>query len=70
VRPVDTPQPRAHRFAVSKKPSKVNEPKAPYAANKPAKADPGLKFADPAKVKETNAKLIKVHRVVLEKLAR
>ncbi len=55
---------------MSKKPSKVNEPQAPYAAKKPAQADSGVKYADPAKVRESNAKLIKIHRVVLEKLAR
>jgi hypothetical protein len=55
---------------VSKKPSKVAEPHAPYAAKKPAKAESGIKFADPAKVKATNAKLMRVHRVVLQKLAR
>jgi hypothetical protein len=55
---------------VSKKPTKVNEPQAPYAAKKPAKGDAGVKYADPAKVTKTNAKLIQVHRVVLEKLAR
>ena len=54
---------------VSKKPHKVAEPQAPYPAKKPAKAEPGVKYADPAKVKETNAKLMQVHRKVLEKLA-
>jgi hypothetical protein len=55
---------------VSKKPSKVNEPQTPYVTKKPAPAESGVKYADPAKVRESNAKLIKVHRVVLEKLAR
>ena len=55
---------------MSKKPSKVNEPQAPYPAKKPAPTESGVKYADPAKVKVTNAKLIQVHRVVLEKLAR
>jgi len=55
---------------VSKKPHKVDEPASSYPAKKPAKVEPGVKFADPAKVKETNAKLMQVHRVVLQKLAR
>lgn len=68
--PVDTPLVPAQIPHVSKKPSKVAEPHAPYAAKKPAKAESGIKFADPAKVKATNAKLMRVHRVVLQKLAR
>lgn len=68
--PVDTAAPEAHRFAVIKKPHKVEDPASPYPAKKPVKAKPGVKFADPAKVKETNAKLMQVHRVVLHKLAR
>ncbi len=36
--PVDTPAPPPHRAPVSKKPRKVEEPQAPYAAKKPAKA--------------------------------
>jgi hypothetical protein len=60
---------------VSKKPHKIEEPKAAYPAKKPVKAAPapaqsGIRFADLAKIRETNAKLIQVHRVVLEKLAR
>lgn len=55
---------------MSKKPSKVNEPQTPYAAKKPAPAESGIKYADPAKVRESNTKLIQVHQVVLEKLAR
>lgn len=60
---------------MSKKPHKVEEPKAAYAAPKPVKAkpvraQPDIRYADLAKVRETNAKLIQTHRVVLEKLAR
>lgn len=55
---------------MSKKPHKVAESASSYAAKKPVKAEPGVKYADPAKVKETNAKLMQVHRVVLQKLAR
>lgn len=67
---VDTAASAAHLPPVSKKPHKVAEPQAPYPAKKPAKAAAGVKYADPAKVKETNAKLMQVHRVVLQKLAR
>lgn len=60
---------------MKKKPAKIEEPKAAYAVKKPAKAgsapvQSGIRFADLAKVRETNAKLIQVHHVVLEKLAR
>jgi hypothetical protein len=60
---------------VSKKPSKVEESQSTYAAKKPAKAEPapvqtgGTRYADLKKVRETNAKLIQVHRTVLQKLA-
>jgi|SRR6478736_6510877 len=70
VHPVDTPAPPTHRVPVSKKPHKVAEPSSPYPAKKPVKAEPAVKYADTAKVKETNAKLMQVHRVVLQKLAR
>ncbi|WP_164976299.1 hypothetical protein [Oleiharenicola lentus] len=55
------------------KPRKVEEPQAPYAAKKPAKvaAQPpaGPRFADLEKVRANNAKLIRVHSKVLQKLA-
>ena len=70
LRPVDTTTPPAHRERVGKKPSKVTESASSYAAKKPVKAEPAVKYADPAKVKETNAKLMQVHRIVLQKLAR
>ena len=57
---------------MSKKPHKVEEAKAPYAAKKPVKAagpESGPRFADLAKVKASNAKLVQVHRTVLQKLA-
>jgi hypothetical protein len=58
---------------VSKKPRKVEEPKAAYAAKKPAKAgpahQPGPRYADLEKVRTTNANLIRVHHKVLQKLA-
>lgn len=60
---------------MSKKPRKVDEPQAPYPAKKPAKAAPaaasesGPRFADLAKVRTSNAKLIQVHSKVLQKLA-
>jgi len=58
---------------VSKKPHKVGEPKAAYAAKKPAKAEPasqpGPRYADLDKVRATNANLIRVHHKILQKLA-
>jgi len=58
---------------VDKKPPKVEEPQAPYAAAKPAKAAPapqsGPRYASLDKVRATNAKLIQVHHKVLQKLA-
>jgi hypothetical protein len=59
---------------VNKKPSKVADPRAPYAAKKPAKgaaasAATAPRFADLEKVRASNAKLIQVHRKVLQKLA-
>lgn len=61
-----------HCPGVEKKPRKVGEPKATYAAKKPAKAAPaqtGPRFADLEKVRAGNAKLIQVHAKVLQKLA-
>jgi hypothetical protein len=58
---------------VDKKPHKVEEPQSPYAASKPAKAAPapqaGPRYASLDKVRATNAKLIQVHKTVLQKLA-
>lgn len=59
---------------MSKKPSKVGEAAANYAAKKLVKAAPaptpaGPRFADLEKVRASNAKLIQVHRKVLQKLA-
>jgi hypothetical protein len=69
--PVDTLARPPHRAPVSK-PRKVEEPQAPYAAKKPAKAaqaPAGPRFADLEKVRANNAKLIRVHSKVLQKLA-
>ena len=65
----------AHSAAVSKKPHKVEEAATPYTAKPPVKAalapaQTGIRYADLAKVRETNAKLIRVHQIVLQKLAR
>ena len=58
---------------MSKKPHKIEEAKAPYPAKKPVKAVPaqaaGVRFANMEKVRASNAKLIQVHRKVLQKLA-
>ncbi len=71
--PVDSVSRPPQSAPVSKKPRKVEEPQAPYPAKKPAKAAPapnsGPRYADLDKVRASNAKLIKVHRAVLQKLA-
>ena len=63
---------------MSKKPHKVEETATPYAAKKAAqpaahatKAENsgGVRYASLEKVRLTNAKLIQVHRDVLQKLA-
>ena len=63
---------------MSKKPRKVEETAAPYAAKKATQpATPatkpensgGVRYANLEKVRQTNAKLIQVHRDVLQKLA-
>ena len=62
---------------MSKKPRKVEESAAPYAAKKASQPAPatkpensgGVRYADLEKVRQTNAKLIQVHRDVLQKLA-
>jgi len=52
------------------KPRKVQEPAGSYAAKKPAaSAQPGIRVADLAEVRKANAKLMQVHRKVLQKLA-
>lgn len=70
--PVDTLALPPHLAPVSK-PRKVEEPQAPYAAKKPAKAaaqtPAGPRFADLEKVRTNNAKLIRIHSKVLQKLA-
>jgi hypothetical protein len=56
------------------KPHKVEEPAGAYtAASKPSEktpaAQPGVRLANLQDVRKTNAKLIQVHRKVLQKLA-
>jgi hypothetical protein len=56
------------------KPRKVQEPAAPYTASpkpkeKTLSAQPGMRLADLDAVRKTNAKLMQVHRKVLQKLA-
>lgn len=74
--PVDTPAPPPHRASVSKKPRKVEEPQAPYAAKKPAKAAPvpktaaaGVRLMDDATFKKASDKVFKVHHELFRKLA-
>ena len=51
------------------KPRKVEEPQTAYPTSKSAPALGAPRTADLEKVKATNAKLIQVHRKVLQKLA-
>ena len=75
--PVDTPAPRPHPAAVSKKPSKVEETSTPYPAKKPAKrAAPtpkpegaGVRYMDEAAFKQASEKVFKVHNELFRKLA-
>ena len=68
---------RAHIQPVSKKPHKANEPKAPYAAKKPAKVVPvpgpppaaGVRYMDDAEFKKASEKVFKVHSELFRKLA-
>ena len=59
---------------MNKKPAKVDEPATTYGAKKRATpaavpAPAGIRFADLQEVRKTNAKLMQVHRKVLQKLA-
>lgn len=74
--PVDTSPAPAHRAAVSKKPSKVSEPQAPYAAKKPAKGESapkteagGVRYIDDATFQKASAKVFKTHAELFRKLA-
>ena len=62
---------------MNRRKNKVEETAASYAAKPPAKAavaapkpvEPGVRLADLAAVRRSNAKLLQVHRKVLQKLA-
>jgi len=60
---------------VSKKPHKVAEPQAPYAAKKPAKATPvpaqtvGVRYATPEQTRKAAEEVFKVHKELFRKLA-
>jgi hypothetical protein len=61
---------------VSEKPSKVNEPQAPYAAKQPAKGEPppkteegGVRSVDDATFQKASAKVFKTHAELFRKLA-
>jgi hypothetical protein len=63
-------------LAVSKKPSKVNEPQAPYAAKKAIKAQlapktegGGVRYIDDATFRKASAKVFKTHSELFRKLA-
>jgi hypothetical protein len=71
---VDSMHLTEHITAMSKKPRKVEESTAAYSAKKPANdvqaaSQPGPRFADLEKVRIGNARLIKIHHKVLQKLA-
>lgn len=63
----------AHSAPVNKKPHKVEETGTPYTAKKPVKAatrpQAGPKSITLEEVRTTNARLMQVHRKVLQKLA-
>lgn len=74
--PVDTALPPAHCLGVSKKPHKIEEPKAAYPAKKPAKAAPasktettGTRYMDDATFKKAADKVFKTHHELFRKLA-
>ena len=54
---------------MSKKPRKIEESAASYTAKKPAKAEPGIKYADPAQARKSMEKVFRVHHELLRKLA-
>lgn len=60
---------------MSKKPHKVDEPQAPYAAKKPVKAEPapaqpgGTRYATPEQVRKAAEEVFKVHEKLFRKLA-
>jgi hypothetical protein len=71
---VDTFEDRPQIFAMSepRKIHKVEEPAAPYSAapKSPAKNSAEVRYAIREDVLKTNERLMKVHRKVLEKLAK
>jgi hypothetical protein len=71
IRPVDTSVLQTHRFAVNKKPRKVDELKAAYPGKKPAKAVPAPKngAGGDAEFKRIAGKLLTERKELLHKLA-
>ncbi len=72
VRPVDSIRQAGHFAPVSKKPHKVGEPKAAYAAKKPAKAATPASDAaggEQAEFKRIADKLLTERKELLHKLA-
>lgn len=78
LRPIDSGMGEGKIAGMKKKPLKLEEPAAPYGAKAPAKAGvpvpskegaSAMRFADLEEVRKTNAKLMEVHRTVLQKLA-
>jgi hypothetical protein len=61
---------------MNRKPNKAAETAAPYPAAKPATktparnaTEPGIRSADVSEVRQNNARLMRVHHKVLQKLA-
>jgi hypothetical protein len=77
IRPVDSRHVPGQFRGVNKKPHKIEEPKAPYAAKKPAKAEPARKADEARQIRyidtETARKLTKdildKHHDLFRKLA-
>jgi hypothetical protein len=73
-RPVDSAGTGPHCTRVKAKPRKVEEPAGTYATapklpEASPMAQPGLRLARIQDVRKTNARLMQVHRKILEKLA-
>lgn len=71
--PVDSDRPVGHIPRVSKKPHKVEEPKAAYPAKKPAKVAPAMageiRYATPAQTRKAAAEVFEVHKELFRRLA-
>lgn len=76
IRPVDSRHHPAHISRVSKKPHKVEEATASYAAKKPAAVPvstsgsaPTIRYATPEEARQAAEEVFKVHEKLFRKLA-